>query len=259
LHVDEIVLVDRPPIRGRRLVQDFPQRRPHRRIRRRPFGARARRQEPQRCYSGNSHPILPEPWAAIRAGNAVRRNPLARPPRFSVSGPHMTEELTPLATAKPKQAGGPNQLLIDLGPIVIFVIAFNVLQRIEATKDNAVYIATGIFIAATLAAIRYCKVTLGNIPPVLLVTGVIVTGFGGLTLWLRNPDFIQIKPTFSYVFYVVAILFSLAIKQNVWKLLFGHAFNLPDRIWTILALRWSAFFLFQAILNEVIRNTQSFD
>lgn len=171
----------------------------------------------------------------------------------------MTEELTPLATAKPKQAGGPNQLLIDLGPIVIFVIAFNVLQRIEATKDNAVYIATGIFIAATLAAIGYCRVKLGRIPPVLLVTGVIVAAFGGLTLWLRNPDFIQIKPTFTYLFYVAAILVSLVIRQNVWKLLFGHAFNLPDRIWTVLALRWSAFFLFQAILNEVIRNTQSFD
>ena len=32
----------------------------------------------------------------------------------------MTEELTPLATAKPKQQGGPNQLLIDLGPVIIY-------------------------------------------------------------------------------------------------------------------------------------------
>lgn len=171
----------------------------------------------------------------------------------------MTEELTPLATAKPKDPGGPNQLLIDLGPILIFVVAFNVLQRIEATKDNAVYIATGIFIVAVLAAIAYCKIKQGRIPPVLLVTGVIVTAFGGLTLWLRNPDFIQIKPTFTYLFYTAAILFSLVIRQNVWKLLFRHAFNLPDRIWTILAWRWSGFFVFQAILNEMIRNTQTFE
>ncbi len=171
----------------------------------------------------------------------------------------MTEELTPLATAKPKTPEGPNQLLIDLGPIVVFVVAFNVLQRIEATKANAVYIATAIFIAATLAAIAYCKVKQGRIPPVLIVTGILVVGFGGLTLALRDQTFIQIKPTFTYLFYVAAILFSLAIRQNVWKLLFGHAFNLPDRIWTILALRWSGFFLFQAGLNEVIRQTQSFD
>ena len=171
----------------------------------------------------------------------------------------MTEELTPLATVKPAKPSGVNQLMIDLGPIAVYVVAFNILQRIEATKDNAVYIATGIFMVATIAAIVWCKLKQGRIPPVLVVTGFIVTAFGGLTLLMHDPTYIQIKPTFTYLFYVTAILISLAIKQNVWKLLFGHAFNLPDRIWVILALRWSAFFLFQAVLNEVIRNTQTFE
>jgi intracellular septation protein len=94
---------------------------------------------------------------------------------------------------------------------------------------------------------------------VLIVTGVIVTAFGTLTLFLRDPTFIQIKPTVTYLFYVAAILGSLAIKQNVWKLLFRHAFNLPDNIWRVLALRWAGFFAFQAVLNEVIRNTQTFE
>ncbi|OQW59032.1 MAG: hypothetical protein A4S17_03040 [Proteobacteria bacterium HN_bin10] len=170
----------------------------------------------------------------------------------------MTQELSapPPRVTKP---GGANQLLVDLGPVLVFVVAFNVLQRIEATKENAVYIATGIFMAATLAAIAYCKIKQNRIPPVLIVTAVIVLGFGTLTILLHDPTFIQIKPTFSYLFYVAAILGSLAIRQNVWKLLFGHAFNLPDRIWTILALRWAGFFVFQAVLNEVIRNTQTFE
>ncbi len=172
----------------------------------------------------------------------------------------MSEDLTPLDTAKPRRGGGGvNQLLIDLGPIIVFVVAFNVLQRIEATAANAVYISTAIFIVATLAAIVYCRVKRGHIPPVLIVTGVIVVAFGGLTLLLRNPTFIQIKPTFTYLFYVAAILVSLALRHNIWKLLFGHAFNLPDRIWNILALRWAGFFAFQAALNEVIRQTQSFE
>jgi intracellular septation protein len=165
----------------------------------------------------------------------------------------MTEDLTPLATAKPIKPGGVNQLLIDLGPLFVFIIAFNVLQRIDAYKDDAVYISTGVFIVATLAAIAYCWFKQGRIPPVLIVTGVIITLFGGLTIALHDPTFIQIKPTFTYLFYVVAIVGSLLIKQNVWKLLFGHAFTLPDRVWNILAWRWAAFFAFQAVLNEVIR------
>jgi intracellular septation protein len=171
----------------------------------------------------------------------------------------MSEDLTALDTAKPAKPGGLNQLLIDLGPIIVFVVAFNVLQRIDATKDNAVYISTAIFMAATLIAIAYCWIAQRRIPPVLIVTGVIVTAFGTLTLFLRDPTFIQIKPTVTYLFYVAAILGSLAIKQNVWKLLFRHAFNLPDNIWRVLALRWAGFFAFQAVLNEVIRNTQTFE
>ncbi len=154
---------------------------------------------------------------------------------------------------------GANSLLADLGPIAVFIIAFNVLQRIEATKENAVYIATGLFMAATLAAIAYHRAKSGRVPPVLIVTGVLVVIFGGLTLLLRDETFIQLKPTVVNLFYVVAILGSLAFRLNLWKLLFGHAFRLPDRIWNILALRWAGFFGFMALLNEYIRLNHSFD
>lgn len=152
---------------------------------------------------------------------------------------------------------GANQLLIDLGPLAVFVVAFNVLQRIESTAGNAVYISTALFIVATLVAIGYCRLKTGKIPPVLIVTGVLVTAFGGLTLLLHDENYIKIKPTFVYLFYAAAIAVSVAIKQNVWRLLFRHIFTLPDRIWTVLALRWAAFFVFLAGLNEFIRLTQT--
>jgi intracellular septation protein len=169
----------------------------------------------------------------------------------------MSDQAEPSAPKPRTKEPGANQLLIDLGPIAVFVVAFNLLQRYEPTKENAVYIATAIFIASTLAAIGYCKLKRGRIPPVLIVTGVLVTCFGGLTLILHDENYIKIKPTFVYLFYATAITVSVIIKQNVWKLLFGHIFTLPDRIWMVLALRWAAFFLFQAGLNEFIRLTQT--
>jgi intracellular septation protein len=114
-------------------------------------------------------------------------------------------------------------------------------------------VATGIFIVSVLAAIAWCKVHRGKIPPILIVTGVLVTAFGGLTIVLHDPRIIQIKFTFTFLFYAAAILFSLAIRQNVWKLFFRHIFNLPDRIWNVLALRWAAFYVAVALLNEVLR------
>ncbi len=193
------------------------------------------------------------PWA-IWAENHAMRKPWSAPPN-SYYHPAMSETASPPSPAK----SVPNQLLIDLGPILVFVVAFNVLQRIAATKDNAVYIATAIFIAATLVAIAYCKLRLGRIPPVLIITGVFVTAFGGLTIALRDQTFIQLKPTFIYGFYAGAILTSLAIKQNAWKLLFGHVYALPDRIWNVLALRWAGFFVLMAALNEIMRATLSFE
>lgn len=161
--------------------------------------------------------------------------------------------------ARTQVRNGAGHLLVDLGPILVFIVAFNVLQRIASVKDNAVFIATGLFIAATLAAIIWSKLKHGRVPPVLIVTGVIVVVFGGLTILLREPSLVQIKVTATNLFYVAAILGSLALRQNVWKLLFGHAFTLPDRIWNVLALRWAGFFAFMAALNEVLRHFYNYE
>ncbi len=166
----------------------------------------------------------------------------------------MSEDLTAQDLTKPRSAtNSAGQLWVDLGPILVFVITYNVLFRIESTKANAIYIATGVFIVSVLAAIAWCKLKRGKIPPILIVTGVLVTAFGGLTILLHDPAIIQIKFTFTFLFYAAAILFSLAIGQNVWRLFFRHLFNLPDRIWNVLALRWAAFYVAVAVLNEVLR------
>lgn len=151
----------------------------------------------------------------------------------------------------------PHQLLIDFGPVALFVICSNVLGRFPETKANAIFIATAIFIAATLAAIAYCRWKIGKIPPVLIVVGVLVVAFGGLTLALRDEEFIKLRPTFANLFYTVGILGSLLIRQNVMKLVFGHVFTLSERHWTILALRWAAFFLIMMVAAEYIRRTMT--
>jgi intracellular septation protein len=152
---------------------------------------------------------------------------------------------------------GARQLLIDLGPVALFVISSNLLNRFPQTKDNAIFIATAIFIAATLAAIAYCRWKLGKVPPVLIVVGVLVVAFGGLTLALHDENFIKLRPTIANLFYAGAILGSLGLRQNVMKLVFGHVFTLPPRAWTVLALRWGGFFLVMAVVAEYIRRTMT--
>ena len=165
----------------------------------------------------------------------------------------MSEETSP--SAHPQQS--PGQLMVDLGPVVLFVAAYNIFLRIAGLKDNAIYLATGIFIVATLAAIAWCLFKRGKVAPVLIVTGVIVTLFGGMTILFHDENFVKLRPTFANFFYAAAIAGALLFRQNIWKLLFGHVFTLPDRIWNILAWRWAAFFFAMGFLAEFIRRTMT--
>jgi intracellular septation protein len=142
------------------------------------------------------------------------------------------------------------KLLVDFGPVLVFMVAYNVANRMA--KNEALFIATGAFMAATVLALGYSWLRERRIPPMILVSGVIVLVFGGLTLWLHDGVFIKLKPTIVNGLYAAVILGGLAVGVNVWKALFSAAFTLPDRIWRILAVRWALWFVFLAILNEVI-------
>lgn len=149
-----------------------------------------------------------------------------------------------------KTAGQGSKLLVDVGPAAVFMIVYNVANRVM--EDGAIYWATGVFMAATAFALVFALITQKRFPPMLVVTFVIVTFFGAITIWLQDPIFAYIKPTIINLVFSYAILISIAFGFNVWKALFGTIFEMPERAWTILAIRWAIFFQFLAILNEVL-------
>jgi intracellular septation protein len=147
------------------------------------------------------------------------------------------------------------KLAVEMGPIAIFMISYNIAHR--TMPDQAIFIATAIFMVATVLSIGVAWAKERRIPPMLAVTLVIVVVFGGLTLYLRDPIFIKIKPTIINCLWAFAIFGGLAVGRNIWKLLFGVAFTLTDESWKALAVRWGLFFLFLAGLNEFIWRTFS--
>jgi intracellular septation protein len=164
------------------------------------------------------------------------------------------------AISKPASAGrqtlsGLGNILIDLGPVAVFMVAFNVANR--SNPDSAIFVATGVFMAATAAALLYAWLVQKRLPPMPLVSSVLVLVFGGLTFALNDATFIMVQPTILNVFYAGIIFGGLAVGKNIWKLLFGAAFKLPDRVWHTLAIRWGIFFIVLAVLNEFIRHTQT--
>jgi intracellular septation protein len=162
----------------------------------------------------------------------------------------------------PKGAGN---IWTDIGPVLAFVVVYNVVRQFPEnngglfSKEDAIFWATGVFMAGVAAAIGWTLMKGRRLPPMLIITGVVVFVFGGLTLWLQDPKFAYYKPTIINTLFAVTIFGSLAIGRNIWKTAFEHAFHMPDHAWRIFALRWAGFYILLAIINEVIWRTQSED
>jgi len=86
-----------------------------------------------------------------------------------------------------------------------------------------------------------------------IIIGVFVVFFGSLTLIFQDPTFIKIKPTIVNLVFAAGLIISRTFFQkNVLKIIFNKAFNLTERGWRVLNIRWSFFFIFLAILNEIV-------
>ncbi len=151
---------------------------------------------------------------------------------------------------------GALKLLVDIGPVIVFVAGYNIAKAIAG--DDAVFWATGIYMVAAVAAVIVAKATQDRLPPMLIITTVIVLLFGALSLVFRlagseyADDFAYVKPTIINGLFATAILGGFVVGRNVWKLFFGAVFTLPERIWNILALRWAGWFVFLGVLNLVL-------
>jgi intracellular septation protein len=164
---------------------------------------------------------------------------------------------TPPTETKKSLPKGAGNIWTDIGPVLAFVIVFNLLQNTPEgpglfSKDNAIFWATGVFMAGVAMAIGWTLMKGRRLPPMLIITGTVVMVFGGLTLFLQDKTFAFIKPTIINVLFAVTILGSLAIGRNIWKTAFEHAFTMPDHAWKIFALRWAGFYFLLAIINELI-------
>src|SRR5216684_2768704 len=108
------------------------------------------------------------------------------------------------------------KLATELGPLLVFFVA---------NAKYHLFVATGAFMVAIVAAMIASYMVTRHVPVMALVTGVIVLVFG--------RSFIAI--------------------------MFNQMFNLTAHGWRILTMRWALFFFAMAILNEIIWRTQTTD
>ena len=91
-----------------------------------------------------------------------------------------------------------------------------------------------------------------------LIGGILITLFGGLTIYFDNPIFIYVKPTIINILFGLTLLFGKYFTQEpILKKMLGKSLVLSDEGWDLLNKRWVFFFFSLAILNELVWRTQS--
>ncbi|MFN4206426.1 MAG: septation protein A [Agrobacterium albertimagni] len=150
------------------------------------------------------------------------------------------------------------KMALELGPLLIFF--FGNLRGEWLAKTfpaltaigGPLLIATALFMVATVLSLIVSKIVFKHLPVMPFVSGIVVLVFGGLSIWLQDETFIKMKPTIVNTLFGVVLLGGLAFGTSLLGYVFNAAFQLDAEGWRKLTLRWGIFFLFLAVLNEVV-------
>ena len=175
------------------------------------------------------------------------------------------------------------KILFDLFPVILFFAMF---KWSEGHADTAqtilqnyfgqlisggtptllqapILLATIVTIAATVVQIGYLLARRKKVDGMLWISFVIVSVFGGLTIYFHNETFIKWKPTMLYWCYATALILSqLVFHKNLTRsfmVKLEDEFTIPDRIWARINLVWIAFFIAMGALNLVVAYNFSTD
>ncbi len=160
-----------------------------------------------------------------------------------------------MAEQKPASTG--LRMALDFGPLLVF---FLVNSYAPGENIDQAIMATGAFMVATAIAMAVSKWKTGRIAPMQWFTGIVVAVFGGMTIYLRNEAFIQIKPTVIYVTFAAILFFGLFTGRPLLKMVLESGFPaMTAEGWRKLTRNWALFFLGMAVLNEVLRAVLTFD
>lgn len=221
------------------------------------------------------HAFKKQPAAALagqiddfqRFAHAGRLNRRSAPPQLAKPG-KSGYGAAMAAPVRPHLSTTSN-LAINFGPLLLFFAGSKAGKALFEHGDlpglhdadlASAMVGTGIFVAASLIAAVWHWAKTRHLPPAMVFTTLIVVLFGGLTIWLQDKAFIQLKPTIIYGVFSALLFGGLVTGRPTLQLVMGEAMpGLTDRGWRLLTRNWALFFLGLLVANEAARRLLSYD
>lgn len=153
------------------------------------------------------------------------------------------------------------KLLLEMGPIVLFFVAYMRMKEnvytISGTEYDGFILVTAGFVLLLIATTGLLWFLTGKLSRMQIATLVMVGLFGGMTVWLNDDRFIKMKPTMIYLLFGATLGFGLLRGSSYLQYVMEGMMPLQDAGWMILTKRLMIFFFGLAILNELIWRTSS--
>lgn len=154
---------------------------------------------------------------------------------------HHTAKCFPLAKYFHCVRIAPMKMLFDFFPVLLFFIIYQMYD---------IYVATAVLMAACFIQTIAYRIISGAFENSHIITLVLVSIFGSLTLILQNEIFIKWKPTAINWLFAVAFIGSRFIgKKTIAERMMGGNLELPSQVWRRLNMAWALFFLLLGALN----------
>ncbi len=135
-------------------------------------------------------------------------------------------------------------ILSEFGPLVTM---FVVNAGFGITAGTwALIITTGMAIVAML-------LVLGRLPMFPLIASTVTVLFGFMTIITGDPMWVQIKVTIFNVMFALFLFVGLWFNKNFFKYIFEKTFHYTQEGWNKFTWSFAWFFVFTAVLNEVVR------
>lgn len=134
--------------------------------------------------------------------------------------------------------------LIEFFPILMFFIV---------NKFFGITPATASLIIFSIICYGYIYIRYKNIPPLTLLSLIVLIGFGILTIIFNDAIYIKLKPTVASLLLAIVLLGGMLFKKNIIQNSFQEQIQITDKGWTFLSWSWIVFFITIAASNETAR------
>lgn len=142
-------------------------------------------------------------------------------------------------------------IFFELIPLVLFFIL---------SKTVDIYWATGALIVCALIQVLYFVVKKEKVPTRYVVAFILLAVFGGLTIAIQDPAFIQWKVSISFGLIAITLLLGNVIfNKNLVEKALNTAIKLPSHIWQRLNYAVAGYFAICSLFNWYVALNFSID